>query len=87
MSWNRSGVVCGMSRFHVIIPARLRQCEKTRKMRKSAVSEIAGSSPLAQNPVQCDYLQICANGFSNCVDFRQLLDFCSIVTQCHALIT
>ena len=44
MSWKRPGVVRGMSRTHVIDPARLRQCEKMRKMRKSAVSEIAGSS-------------------------------------------
>ena len=42
---------------------------------------------LVQNSAQCNYWQICANWFSNCTDFRQLLDFCSIVTQCHALIT
>ena len=42
---------------------------------------------LAQNSAQCNYWQICGNGFSNCANFRQLLDFCSIVTQCHAWIT
>jgi hypothetical protein len=45
------------------------------------------TNQLAQNPAQCNYRQICANGYSNYTDFRQLLAFFSIVTQSHASIT
>jgi hypothetical protein len=49
MSWNKSGVGRGMSRIHMIAPARLRPCEKMQKLRKSTVREIAGSSAVSLN--------------------------------------
>jgi hypothetical protein len=51
MSWKRSGVVHGMSRTHVIVLAHSRECEKMRKMRKTTVSKIAGSSMVTEYPV------------------------------------
>jgi hypothetical protein len=41
MSWKRSGVVHGMSHTHMIVLAHSRECKK---MQKSAVSKIVGSS-------------------------------------------
>ena len=46
ISWNKSCVVGSMSRILVIAPAHSRERDKSRELRKYAVSELAGSSPL-----------------------------------------
>jgi hypothetical protein len=46
ISWNKSCVVGSMSRILVITPVRPREHDKSRELRKYAVSELAGSSTL-----------------------------------------